>query len=201
MKPTMQQIFSDLVREYAINTQGETVHHFSDKGTVHSYVDYYDQQFSARRDHARLLEIGLMTGASMLLWSRYFDRYELVGIDLRQGWNQPCAWHSKLESDPNIELRFGIDSTKPAPEFAKPFDYIIDDGAHDPDSQFKTFVNYWPCLAAGGTYFIEDVVSEAAAQDLIQRIFPLVQGSAHISRYIGHTRQRADDQIIAITRT
>jgi hypothetical protein len=50
----------------------------------------------------------------------------------------------------------------------------------------------------GGVYFIEDVVDEPAAQELIQRIRLRCADTAVLSRYVGAVTRRADDQIITI---
>ena len=68
---SMREIYEDLVTHYNVDRKddsGEIVEQFSDKGTVHSYIDFYAQQFAPVRMYARMLEIGLMTGASMKLW-------------------------------------------------------------------------------------------------------------------------------------
>lgn len=196
----LRQIYDQLAGEYSESISGETVHSFSDKGGPHTYIEFYEKYMQPRRAQARILEIGVKTGGSLLLWSRYFDRYRIVGVDIEPTWSAPRPFQSELEANPSISVRWNQDSTEPWPQ-AGNFDFVIDDGAHDVETQSGTFTNCWDLVAPGGTYFIEDVVSEAAAQDLIQRIFPRVQGSANISRYIGNTRQRADDQILVITRT
>lgn len=196
----LTELYNQLSAQYGDPNSGEQVHAFSDKGNPHSYIDYYESQFAPRQAKATILEIGIKTGGSLLMWSRYFEQYRIVGVDLSPTWSAARPFQAELEANPSIELIFGQDSTQPI-KLEGVFDFVIDDGAHDMETQWLTFLNCWHLVAPGGTYFIEDVVSEAAAQDLIQRIFPLVQGSAHISRYIGHTRQRADDQILTITRT
>lgn len=198
MKPTLRQIYNDLIAEYNINTSGEIVTAFCDKGTVHSYIEYYDKEFAAQRDCAQILEIGLMTGASLLLWSRYFDEYQLTGIDLRSGWNQPCAWHSTIESDSDIELHFGIDSTVEPPVLNAPFDIILDDGAHDWASQYATFLNYWPLLRTGGSYYIEDIENDLSMAELKYNISQYCKTNIHFDVHRGILNGRADDQILRI---
>ena len=141
-----------------------------------------------------------MTGASMKLWSEFFYLYELAGIDLRDGWNQTYPWQADIESDPNIELHFGIDSTRQQVEFDEPFHIILDDGAHDWQSQFLTFRNYWPALIAGGVYYIEDVESAESMQKLRAAILRWLGAGVTVgmSEHLGHKHGRADDQILII---
>lgn len=197
---SMREIYDHMLRHYNIQTYGEIVEQFSDKGTVHSYIDFYGEQFQPVRTYARILEIGLMTGASMKLWSEFFYLYDIAGIDLREGWNQPQPWQADLESDPHIELHFGIDSTAQQVEFDEPFNIIVDDGAHDWRSQMLTFRNYWPMLKPGGIYYIEDVEDEHSMQALQQAIPAWLgpKSTIGMTTYLGHKHGRADDQILLI---
>jgi hypothetical protein len=196
----MKEIYTDLIAHYNISTDGEIVEQFSDKGTVHSYIDFYGEHFAGRRMYARILEIGLMTGASMKLWTEYFYLYDIAGIDLRNGWNDTKPWQQDLETDPKIELHFGIDSTRQQVEFDDPFHIILDDGAHDWQSQFLTFRNYWPQLAPGGCYYIEDVESAESMQKLRTAILTWLGAGVTVgmSEHLGHKHGRADDQILII---
>ena len=200
---SMRELYEDLVAHYNVdrkNDSGEIVEQFSDKGTVHSYIDYYGPAFQPARQFCRMLEIGLMTGASMKLWSEFFYMYELAGIDLRDGWNQTYAWQQDIESDPNIELHFGIDSTRQQVEFDHPFNIILDDGAHDWQSQFLTFRNYWPQLAVGGCYYIEDVESKDSMLKLREAIVRWLgpDNQVGMDEYLGHRQGRADDQTLIV---
>lgn len=196
----MREIYNHMVAHYNIAVGGEIVEQFSDKGTVHSYIDFYGQHFEPTRKYARMLEIGLMTGASMKLWSEYFYLYDIAGIDLRKGWNDHKPWQADLESDPHIELHFGIDSTTQQVEFDEPFHIILDDGAHDWQSQFLTFRNYWPQLAPGGVYYIEDVESADSMSKLRSAILAWLGPDVTVGmdEYRGHLNGRADDQILIV---
>lgn len=195
----MNQVYKDLIDHYQINTQGEIVEQFSDKGTVHSYINYYEREFQPVRMYCRMLEIGLMTGASLKLWSEFFYNYELCGIDLRQGFNDAKPWQQDLLDDPDIEIHFGIDSTKDIVQFNKNFSIILDDGAHDWESQLRTFCNYWPQLAQGGIYYIEDVENPGSLTLLKEGIARHCAGQTiAFDEYHGHLNGRLDDQILAI---
>ena len=197
---SLREIYDHMVAHYNVAVGGEIVEQFSDKGTVHSYIDFYDRSFDPARKYVRMLEIGLMTGASMKLWTEYFYFYHIAGIDLREGWNDPRPWQQDLESDPRIEIHFGIDSTRQQVEFDEPFHIILDDGAHDWQSQFLTFRNYWPVLAEGGVYYIEDVESKDSMTKLRTAILTWLGPDVTVGmdQYLGHLHGRADDQILII---
>jgi hypothetical protein len=75
---TLREIYTELVAEHAANTAGEMVTTFSDKGTMHSYIEYYEKHFAPRRhDPVLLMEIGVMTGGSLLMWQQYFDDVQM----------------------------------------------------------------------------------------------------------------------------
>ena len=195
---TLRQIYDELVAEHATNIAGEMVTAFSDKGRMHSYIEYYEQWFEPRRhEPVQLLEIGVMTGGSMLLWQHYFSDVMLAGIDLREGFNQTLPF----QQDILAMWRWGVDSTDPdrVPELGK-YDFIIDDGAHDAASQIATFKNYWPHVAPGGTYFIEDIESDDSQQTITQFMLGWQKFHPHTTDYYRGFAHRQDDRILAITK-
>jgi hypothetical protein len=202
----LPELYQTLADQYGSKT-GEMVFTFSDKGAMHSYVEFYESYFEPSRDQVSLLEIGMMTGGSMHLWQRYFKKYELVGMDISPTWNQPRDFQSEVENDPNISLFFEINSRDkniPNEVKSKKFDFIIDDGDHSVMAQMETFESYFPVLANNGTYFVEDVIGPIQAE--ILKKFLTEYGQTHqqtlkIDHYQGLKNGRADDQIIAVTRS
>lgn len=200
-KKTLREIYTEMADKYGSKT-GEMVTTFSDKGAMHSYIEYYETHFSKKRDNVSLLEIGMMTGGSMHLWQNYFDKYDLVGMDLSPGWNQPRPFQAEVENDSNIKLLFGVNSTKDTPPndvASRKFDFIIDDGDHRVLAQIETFKLYWPFLKDDGVYFIEDVVGHAQSQAL-KNFLSTYDTNIVISHYEGYLNNRADDQIIAVSK-
>lgn len=196
---TLREIYTDLVAAHAANTPGEMVTTFSDKGSQHSYIEFYEQYFAPHREHASVLEIGVMTGGSLLLWQEYFDTVWLTGIDLRAGFNQELPFQKEIVA----RFHWGVDSTDSAqvPDLPE-YQFVIDDGAHDLQSQIATFRNYWHLVRPGGTYFIEDIESDANLTVLQARLQGWLTDQAHtvqIKHYRGFPH-RADDQILAITK-
>lgn len=195
---TLRQIYDDLIAEHATNIAGEMVTVFSDKGTMHSYIEYYEKWFEPRRHTpVQLLEIGVMTGGSMLMWQRYFDDAMLAGIDLREGFNQTLPFQQEIL----CRWRWGVDSTNPdrVPALGR-YDFIIDDGAHDAPSQIATFQNYWPHVADGGTYFIEDIENDSSLQTISMFLLDYLKDQPHHKDYYRGFAHRADDRILAITK-
>lgn len=203
---SLSQLYNDLAKRYGSPT-GEMVFTFSDKGSMHSYIEFYERYFSSKRDSVRLLEIGMMTGGSLHLWQKYFSQYQLVGMDISATWNAVRDFQSDLENDANITLLFGINSRDPVlpdPVKNQKFDFIIDDGDHSVLAQMETFENYWPLVSDSGTYFIEDVVGPVqieALKKFLQEYTDKHGVQFKIDHYQGFKKNRADDQILAVTRT
>lgn len=201
----LRQLYDSLADLYGSKT-GEMVFTFSDKGSMHSYIEFYESYFQDKKNDVSLLEIGMMTGGSLHLWQRYFDRYRLVGMDISRSWNSLREFQAELEDDPDITLLFGINSRDPAlPDSVsgKRFDFIIDDGDHSVEAQMDTFRNYWPLTADTGTYFIEDVIGPKqidALKDFLQEYSEDYDVTLKMEHYQGFKNNRADDQILAVSK-
>ena len=132
-----------------------------DKSEMHRYEKVYEPHFKPRRNHPiNLLEIGTYEGRSTKAFHEYFPNGNIYTIDyfLRtKPWDLPVLEEKRVH---------WINSDSTVPELPSlmqeewgdiEFDFIIDDGAHWPEANLKTFKNCYPRLAKNGTYFIEDV--------------------------------------------
>lgn len=126
-----------------------------DKGTAHSYIETYSNIFNDIRDESiNLLEIGVMYGSSLRMWSDYFKHGKITGFDIRPHIEKytsdrikPIICDATNENEVNDTLH---------PD--EKFDIIIDDGSHKLDDQLKTFhILYENRLKTGGYYIIEDI--------------------------------------------
>lgn len=192
---TLTEIYNELLTKLEIPRNTEMVFDFCDKGTNHSYLEFYERYFEPYRSGASILEIGVMTGGSLLLWQEYFDVVVLKGIDLRAGFNRDFAWQDHIRAT----WCWGVDSTDAAqvPDLAQ-YQFVIDDGLHTLEGQWSTFQNYWHTVRRGGTYFIEDIENSHNVVELKTRIQSLLGDGVAVEHYRGHTRE--DDQILAVTR-
>jgi hypothetical protein len=125
-------------------------HHWKRAG--HGYMDHYRTHLARfnRRQRITLLEIGIASGASLLLWRSYFPHGRIAGIDIDpspvsgdrlrtfQGEQQDAMFLAHVLNQigtPNI---------------------VIDDGSHVGAHLNASFAFLWPRLAPGGLYVIED---------------------------------------------
>ena len=142
--------------------------HGCDRGSIRHRYDRIYEGIQPKR----ILEIGVFQGAGVAAWLDYCNA-EIVCVDLFDRCkpspvlNHPrVTWH-KADSR--------------AVELSGTFDLIIDDGAHDPESQRLTFENLFPLCT--GQYFIEDVWA-LDAMTAKERSHPWIQRSKHsIEKY------------------
>ena len=127
----------------------------SDKWSL--YLSEYARLFKEfRNKKISLLEIGIQNGGSLEVWSEYFERAKiLIGCDI----NPDCA--NLNFHDPRIRVIVGdANSSEVKSELyqaSAEYDIIIDDGSHKSSDIVKSFVLYFPALAMGGIYIVEDL--------------------------------------------
>lgn len=128
----------------------------TDKNTNHSYGDLYQERFDPLRTSAKhVLEIGVFSGASTLVWAEFFENAHIDGVDI-------TLERVKFGNDNSRISYYEMDGTVASTAEAlcadgKRYDLIIDDGSHFPDHQVKSLDVFAPYLADGGLYVIEDI--------------------------------------------
>lgn len=127
----------------------------SDK-IANRYLDYYDPMLEPWLEKPiTVLELGVRTGGSLLLWSDYFPLATIVGIDIRLPKNSIPSERIHLyegsQADPQFLSHVANDI---APHG---FDIIIDDASHIGEITKKSFWHLFDNhLKPGGLYAIED---------------------------------------------
>ncbi|TGT68779.1 hypothetical protein EN802_26150 [bacterium M00.F.Ca.ET.159.01.1.1] len=141
-------------------------------GNRHFYARIYDRLLSARRvSMRRLMEIGLCRGLaegnqsetpSVSLWQSYFPFCQVIGVDLtdfsrlnNERFKSFICDQSKLD-----DLRGVAAKVEPGS-----LDVIIDDGSHASFDEQLTLREFFPLLADGGWYFIEDLDWQPPGED------------------------------------
>ena len=202
---TLHEINEELKAQY-----GETSLDFTDKGAAsgHSYIEFYTKYFEPKRADVRLLEVGISSGGSALLWSKYFEKFQILAFDYLPSFASQTPFQQELLATPGLTLTFNKSSFDEAWAKTLPdnhYDFIIDDGDHDIRAQWKTLLNFWPKLAVGGTYFIEDILNHTAAEEICLHLniyFASINCEYTVETYVGHRvhEGRLDDVIVAITK-
>jgi cephalosporin hydroxylase len=121
-----------------------------------SYLDYYDALLHPYRNSpVRRFEIGVQNSGSLETWAQYFSHgTHFVGCDI----NVRCR--QLVFDDSRIHVVVG-DANSPdayaaVRSISNTYDVIIDDGAHRSTDIVQSFVNYFPMVAPGGVYVVED---------------------------------------------
>lgn len=158
----------------------------TDKNNPHSYFSTYDKYFEPYLNKdINVLEIGVLFGESLKLWShRFTPDSMIIGVDL---FTRPdCSFEQvqkNIRGYSNIILEKvnsfedGVSQKQIRDIFFSKlrennikFSVIIDDGCHQPRGQIKTFFNFEPFLADDGVYIIEDI--ETKKLKVLKRFIP-----------------------------
>lgn len=152
-----------------------------DKTSLGKYFTktYHELFLPLRDSNVRLLELGVLTGKSIAMWSDYFAKGEIVGVDIALDQvdhktlgtlgafqNKNVTWiQQDVRDAKGMEKKFRK-STKVAQ-----YTIIIDDALHTTEQQWKNFNLLFPCLQGSGFYVIEDVVEP---DGLLSHFLPLL---------------------------
>ena len=113
----------------------------------------YLELYLARVDRPRrILEVGVQSGGSLLLWCDVWPDVErVVGVDLQlpEGLRHPKVDLFQADQADTEELDRIARQTGP-------FDLIIDDASHVGVSSWSTFRALWPHVRDDGIYAVED---------------------------------------------
>jgi hypothetical protein len=141
-------------------------------GNRHCYARIYDGLLSSRRfSLRRLMEIGLCRGLaegnqtetpSVALWQTYFPFCQVVGVDLTDfsALNNERFTSFMCDQSKRDELRAVAAKLERGS-----LDVIIDDGSHASYDEQLTLREFFPLLANGGWYFIEDLDWQPPGED------------------------------------
>lgn len=143
-----------------------------DKGTVHSYIEVYADVLEPYRLTAKnILEVGLMSGESLRMWTEYFSG-DVYGMDCEI---KPVGGAADLteaiaeglrvvigDAASNVDVKKYFDEIK--------FDVIIEDAQHTIDQQVAIYNNLKRRMAKGGIYIIEDVQDIDVTRSIFEKI-------------------------------
>lgn len=156
---TLHEIYS----EYSNTRPGKG----GDKGTLHSYIDYYEGLFeNDMRDRAKsVVEIGVHTGHSIAMFDEYFYNADVVGIELNQR-------RIDLSLTGNCDIIIGDATQEKTFEGIDNIDVVIDDGSHKLEHQLKTFEILFPRMNKNGIYCIEDILDFDKDKETLLNLHP-----------------------------
>lgn len=119
---------------------------------VHNYLNKYDMFLRHfRKETFNFLELGVFEGASVKMWSEYFDKAKIFGVDI----NPNCRAYATekiniltadLSNRKSLKILTSINPT-----------VIIDDASHIWSHQLSALFELFPSLPRGGVYIMEDL--------------------------------------------
>ena len=139
----------------------------------HTYLEVYDRLFNVfQHELINILEIGILRGTSLKLWSEYFTKATIYGADTFERIDWPgCKFEEvqdTLKSYSNIKLvQVNSCSDNLVQKIEREsfldsipdgfFHIIIDDGSHELIDQINTYRNFKSKLNTEGVYVVEDI--------------------------------------------
>jgi len=159
-------------RPHEIGELTTLAHGKTDKGDIHGFTEIYDHLFFPLRSSAtRVCEIGIAGGGSLQVWSRYFSKATVFGIDiyslsqLRSMLRSQGVKEDFLPDQPETpriktfvadqanreQLKSFID------KYGGDFDIVLDDGGHTMEMQQVSLGFFFKYVKPAGYYVIEDV--------------------------------------------
>jgi len=132
----------------------------TDKNTVHSYLELYQKLLISKKETARnVLEVGILNGGSIKLWSDFFTNATVYGLDKM---DINSIWEG-IRSKEKIILHTSTDAYN-EDFFITHFlnknikcDFMLDDGPHTLDSMKQFIKLYSQIMTVDGILIIEDV--------------------------------------------
>lgn len=125
----------------------------TDKFFAHQYIEVYESFLEPIRERvANVLEIGINTGNSHRMWSKYFPQATIYGIDV-------VNYCNGMMGEDRIHALFAdayrLDTLHIFRDLT--FDVMIDDGPHTLESQQFFLSHYSKLLSVNGIMIIEDI--------------------------------------------
>jgi len=144
----------------------------------HPYTLFYEGLFKNKKDETlKIAELGILDGASLLMWKEYFSNSEIYGFEydnnlinnFKQNFNNDRVTLS------NIDVTNKDSIVKAFSELNILYDIIIEDTTHQFEDQIKVIENTYQYLKPGGILIIEDIFKSYNENDYINRLTPILE--------------------------
>jgi SAM-dependent methyltransferase len=144
----------------------------------HPYTLFYDGLFKNKRyEKIRIAEIGILEGASILMWKEYFVNAEIYGFEYDKDFID--NFKNKYNNDRITLIDIDVcDKESIKRSFSKlniQYDIIIDDSTHLFEDQIRFIENSYQYLKPGGILIIEDIFKYYDEKDYINRLSPILK--------------------------
>jgi predicted O-methyltransferase YrrM len=158
----------------------------SDKYFWHRYIETYRAAFARLGNVRRVIEFGVLHGASIRWLAECFPDAEIIGADIlppQSDWPRDSRIsYRQIDQADRIGVRTMLDAV------AGDVDLVIDDGSHIPQHQASCLAEGFARLRPAGLYVLEDIATS----------HPMHAGFAHYSIRGGRRVSNALNVLLAI---
>ena len=142
----------------------------------HPYTLFYDSLFkNYNKNEYNIAELGILDGASLLMWEVYFPNSKLYGFeyntDLINNFKKNFQSNAIL-TEVNVNYPESISSAFES--INKVYDIIIEDTTHQFADQIRVIQNVTKYLKPGGVLIIEDIFKHYNEKDYIDALGELL---------------------------
>jgi len=144
----------------------------------HPYTLFYDGLFKNKKnENLKIAELGILHGASILMWKEYFANSEIYGFD----WDNQLIndFKQKVNNDRitlvNVDVTNKESIASAFGELNVFYDVIIEDTTHQFADQIKVIENAYQYLKPGGIMIIENIFKSYDENNYINRLAPILE--------------------------
>ena len=147
-------MLTEIANRYALD-KGTTIpndgkHHGPRLNFTLVYEKWMD---SIRNDVKKIVEIGVENGNSLKMWSEYFPKAKIYGIDI----NDKSIYNTDRITCYQCDQSDSNKLLKTMDLIGNDVDVIIDDGSHVVSHQQTTLAQLFPYVKRGGMFWVEDL--------------------------------------------
>lgn len=139
----------------------------------HPYTLFYESLFRNKKDmNLKIAELGILDGASLLMWREYFTNAEIYGFE----YNKDLIMKFKNQFNNNRIKLSTIDVTnkdsimRSFSSLNTFYDIIIEDTTHQFEDQIRVIENTYQYLKPGGIMIIEDIYKSYNEINYVERL-------------------------------
>lgn len=154
------------------------------------YIPVYRDLAAQLGPAARVCEIGVQQGGSLLMWQDLFPQGIVAGVDISLDAHWPAGTIRIAASQDDQTLPGILDTYAPA------WDLIVDDASHVGSLTRAAYGLLWPIVAPGGFYVIEDWFIGLPSWNITQTLIP----GGHRAPYDPDLLQLVQDLLLRLDR-
>jgi predicted O-methyltransferase YrrM len=139
---------------------------------------FYEGLFKNKKnENLKIAELGILDGASLLMWKEYFTNSEIYGFEynddlinnFKKKFNNDRITLSNIDVTNKNSIINAFSTTNLL------YDIIIEDTTHRFEDQIRVIENIYQYLKPGGVLIIEDIFKSYNEKDYIDRLGPILE--------------------------